>query len=282
MNDKLSTDELEALDALGQPGRMSVFRLLARRAPDAVSAGELAQALGLKPSTLSVYVGILLRAGLIRSTREGRSIRYAIELDRVGALVDYLVNDCCRGRPELFSGLAQDVAAPWRSDASSQARPFNVLFVCTRNSARSIFAEAILRAAGSGRFSAFSAGTDPQAEINGVAAEILLAKGHDISTLKPKNISVFHDVSAPKMDFVFTVCDQAANEECPPLLGQPVSAHWGMVDPVKAEGSIAERSLAFHQAYQMLQRRLEAFMALPLSSLTRLSLQHALDRIGQE
>ncbi|WP_417269667.1 MULTISPECIES: helix-turn-helix domain-containing protein [Alphaproteobacteria] len=269
---------IAALAALAHSGRMSVFRLLARRSPDTVSAGELSEALNLKSSTLSVYLGILTRAGLIQQTRHGRSLRYTIDLTLTGALIEYLVNDCCRGRPEL---LASFMPQNQIDVASDQNKIFNVLFVCTGNSTRSIFAEAILNTIGEGRFRAFSAGTKPRDALTPFAARVLGAKGHDVSRFYPKSYDAFYAVSAPRMDFVFTVCDRAANEECPPLIGRPVTAHWGMVDPNKTEGSEAERALAFEQCYGTMERRLKAFTSLPFSSLSLISLQQELDFIGQ-
>lgn len=269
---------ISALAALAHPGRMAVFRLLARRTPDTLSAGELTEALELKPSTLSVYLGILTRAGLIQQSRRGRSLHYSIDLALTGSLIEYLVNDCCRGRPELLATL---LSQGQPDQALGQKQVFNVLFVCTGNSTRSIFAEAILRAEGGERFRAFSAGTQPRKDLKPLAAEVLRARGHDVSLFYPKSIEVFYELSAPRMDFVFTVCDRAANEECPPLLGQPVTAHWGMSDPGKTEGSDAERALAFKQSYTTMERRLRAFISLPLPSLSRISLQRELDDIGQ-
>lgn len=269
---------MAALTALAHPGRMAVFRLLARRTPDTVSAGELTEALSLKPSTLSVYLGILTRAGLIQQTRLGRSLHYSIDLALTGALIEYLVNDCCRGRPELFVSLMSQT----RPDKpTGPEKIYNVLFVCTGNSTRSIFAEAILKAEGGERFRAFSAGTRPCAALNPLASEVLQAKGHDMSEFYPKSYDAFYEASAPRMDFVFTVCDRAANEECPPLLGQPVTAHWGMTDPSRTEGTEAERALAFKQCYATMERRLKAFTSLPFSSLSQISMQQELDFIGQ-
>ncbi len=139
---------------------------------------------------------------------------------------------------------------------------FNVLFICTGNSARSIFAESILHTEGGDRFNAYSAGTKPYSELNPFALEVLRNKGHDTATLRAKNVSEFTTDTAPKFDFVFTVCDGAANEECPAWEGQLISGHWGMPDPVKAEGTDAERSLAFQQAYGTLKNRIRAFAAL--------------------
>lgn len=160
-------------------------------------------------------------------------------------------------------------------------RKYKVLFICTGNSARSIFAESILRKEGGERFEAFSAGTSPRSELNPFALDVLRQKGHDISVLRAKNIAEFQGEAAPTFDFVFTVCNRAANEECPPWSGQPVSAHWGMPDPVKAEGTDAQKSLAFHQAYGALHNRIKVFTALPIAALDRISLQKAVDDIGR-
>ena len=159
---------------------------------------------------------------------------------------------------------------------------FNVLFICSGNSARSIFAEALLRDLGKGRFHAFSAGTRPNTELNPFAIEILGRNGHDTAGLRSKHISEFQMPDAPVMDFVFTVCDAAAGEECPPWPGQPITGHWGLPDPVKAAGSDAEKGLVFAQTYAALRRRVAAFVELPFDSLNRLSLQAHVDAIGAE
>ncbi|WP_339949186.1 helix-turn-helix domain-containing protein [uncultured Albimonas sp.] len=278
-----SDRNVEAFAALGHPGRLAVFRLLARRAPDGVRPSEIAQALGMKANTLSVNVMALARAGLVTSERRGKSVFYSIDLARTGGLVDYLVSDCCRGRPEICIPLAARDVQPFgepRMTAPRIERPYTVLFICTGNSARSIFAETILRKDGSGRFNAFSAGTRPYSELNPHAVKTLQELGHDVSGLRAKHVSEFQGPDAPPLDFVFTVCDQAANEDCPPWPGQPISAHWGMPDPVKAEGTEAEKGLAFLEAYRGLQRRISAFTALPLDSLDRISLQSRLDAIA--
>jgi arsenate reductase len=160
-------------------------------------------------------------------------------------------------------------------------RPYKVLFICTGNSARSIFAESILRREGGDRFEVHSAGTRPRSELNPFALEVLEQKGHDVSVLRAKHVSEFQGEGAPKFDFVFTVCNQAANEDCPAWTGQPVSAHWGMPDPVRAEGTDAQKALAFQQAYGALRNRILAFAALPIASLDRISLQNAVDEIGR-
>lgn len=160
-------------------------------------------------------------------------------------------------------------------------KKFNVLFVCTGNSARSIFAETILRDMAGDTFVAYSAGTAHRSELNPFAVEMLKSKGHDVSQLRSKNVDVFQGHDAPQMDFVFTVCDRAANEECPVWPGQPVSGHWGMPDPVKAEGTDAEKRLAFQQTYGALHNRISAFTALSFNNLDRGSLQKRVDEISQ-
>jgi len=267
------------LSTLGHPQRLALFRLLMRRYPDRVPATELAQALGLKPNTLSTYVNALMRADLVTQERVGTSLRYAVDMDATRDTFDYLLLDCCRGRPEICSLNAYP--AP-NGDSSMTDRKYNVLYICTGNSARSIFAESILRDIAGDRFVAYSAGTKPRSELNPFALEVLKPKGHDVSVLRSKNISEFQSADAPDFDFVFTVCDRAANEECPAWQGQPISAHWGLPDPVKVEGSDAEKSLAFHQTYGALRNRMIAFSALPLASLDRISLQKAVDEIGQQ
>lgn len=264
------------LSTLGHPQRLAIFRLLVRRFPDRVPAGELADALDLKPSTLSAYLASLMQSGLVTQERVGTSLRYAVEMTALRQTFEYLLLDCCRGRPELCSPLNLDLGDTIMSD-----RKFNVLFICTGNSARSIFAETLLRETAGHRFNVYSAGTRPLTELNPFALEVLKQKGHDTSALRAKNISEFRGPDAPEFDFVFTVCNQAANEECPAWSGQPVSAHWGMVDPVKATGTPAEKSLAFQQAYGMLLRRVAALAALPIESLDRISLQRAVDDIAQ-
>lgn len=266
------------LSTLGHPQRLALFRLLMRRYPDRVPATELAQALGLKPNTLSTYVNALMHAGLISQERVGTSLRYAIDIESARETVDYLLLDCCRGRPEIC---APTVNSQARGDLCMPDEKYNILFICTGNSARSIFAESILHNIAGDRFVAYSAGTKPRSELNPFALEVLEQKGHDVSPLRSKNISEFVAADAPAFDFVFTVCNKAANEECPAWSGQTISAHWGMPDPVSVVGSDAEKSLAFQQTYGALRNRLIAFTSLPLGSLDRMSLQKAVDEIGQ-
>ncbi|HET7020644.1 MAG TPA: arsenate reductase ArsC [Xanthobacteraceae bacterium] len=161
------------------------------------------------------------------------------------------------------------------------ADPFNVLFLCTGNSARSIMAEAILTKLGAGKFRAYSAGSQPKGRVNPRTIELLQSLGYDTSGFRSKGWKEFAKPGAPSLDFVFTVCDNAAGETCPVWPGQPMTAHWGVPDPAEAEGSTAEIALAFKDAYRMLHQRIGVFTALPIRSLDQLSLQQRLKEIGR-
>ena len=161
-------------------------------------------------------------------------------------------------------------------------QPFNVLFLCTGNSARSILAEAILNRVGQGRFRAFSAGSQPKGEVHPFAIQLLQSLNHDTSFARSKSWEEFAAPGAPEMNFVFTVCDNAANESCPVWPGQPMTAHWGVPDPAAAEGTDAEKHLAFAEAYRMLNSRISIFTSLPMASIDKLALQRRLDEIGRK
>jgi arsenate reductase (thioredoxin) len=147
--------------------------------------------------------------------------------------------------------------------------PYNVLFLCTGNSARSIMAEAILNKFSGDRFRAYSAGSRPKGQVHSRALELLQALGHDVSKLRSKSWTEFAQPDAPMMDFVITVCDNAADETCPIWPGKPVSAHWGIPDPAAASGTELEIALAFKRAYRMLAHRIGVFAALPIARSTR-------------
>jgi arsenate reductase (thioredoxin) len=160
-------------------------------------------------------------------------------------------------------------------------RPYNVLFLCTGNSARSIMAEAILNKLGAEKFRAFSAGSQPKGRVHPEALRLLQSLDYDTSGFGSKSWSEFAEPGAPLLDFVFTVCDNAAGEACPVWPGQPMTAHWGVPDPAAAEGTPAEIALAFKDAYRMLHQRIGIFTALPLHAIDRLSLQNKLKEIGR-
>jgi arsenate reductase (thioredoxin) len=158
---------------------------------------------------------------------------------------------------------------------------YTVLFLCTGNSARSILAECILNREGRGRFHAFSAGSHPKGGVHPFALELLKKMNHPTAGLRSKSWDEFAAPDAPSLDFVFTVCDNAASEVCPFWPGQPMTAHWGVPDPAAVEGSDAERHLAFADAYRMLTNRISVFTSLPLRSIDRLTLQRRLEEIGR-
>jgi len=158
---------------------------------------------------------------------------------------------------------------------------FNVLFLCTGNSARSIIAEAILNKIGRGKFRAFSAGSQPKGQVNPHTIQLLQSLGYYTSDFRSKSWAEFARPDAPPLDFVFTVCDNAAGETCPVWPGQPMTAHWGVPDPAEAHGSEAEVAIAFGDAHRMLYQRIGIFTALPIRSLAKVSLQEKLREIGR-
>lgn len=159
---------------------------------------------------------------------------------------------------------------------------YNVLFLCTGNSARSILAEAILNREGAGRFKAYSAGSHPNGRVNPYALELLAGMHHDVADLRSKSWDEFAKPGAPPLDFIFTVCDNAAGEVCPIWPGQPMTAHWGLPDPAAVVGSEAVIRAAFLETYRALTRRIGIFVNLPIVSLDRLSLQRRLQAIGKD
>lgn len=163
----------------------------------------------------------------------------------------------------------------------AEDKSYNVLFLCTGNSARSIMAECILAREGRTRFNAYSAGSHPKGEVHPFALDLLRNQNYPTGELRSKNWSEFEADGAPKLDFVFTVCDSAASEVCPVWPGQPITAHWGLPDPAAAEGTEAERRFAFNDAFRMLSNRISIFVNLPIDSLDKLTLQRRLVEIGQ-
>ena len=246
-----------------------------RFVPQGVRPTEIAASLGLKQNTLSHHLADLTASGLVQVQRRGRSLFYSVDLDATESLIGYLALDVGRARPDLLAPL---IAA--RQERPMRDTEFAVLFICSGNSARSIFAEALLRDLGRGKFQAYSAGLKPNSDPNPFALEVLKRNGHDVSGLRSKHLSEFQQPGVPVMDFVFTVCDTAAAEECPPWSGQPITGHWGLPDPVKSTGTDAEKALVFAQTYGALRRRIAAFVELPFEALDNIALQVQVDRIG--
>jgi arsenate reductase (thioredoxin) len=160
-------------------------------------------------------------------------------------------------------------------------KTLNVLFLCTHNSARSIMAECIMNRLGGTKFKGFSAGSHPRGQVHPYAFELMQRLNYDTTNLRSKSWEEFAVPGAPELDFVFTVCDDAANETCPVWPGQPMSAHWGVADPSAVEGNESEKRLAFAETHRMMYQRIGIFPNLPLASLDKLSLQRRLDDIGR-
>jgi arsenate reductase (thioredoxin) len=160
------------------------------------------------------------------------------------------------------------------------SRPYNVLFLCTGNSARSIMGEVLLNHWGKGRFRGFSAGSQPKGDVHPLTLELLRGMKLPTEGLRSKSWSEFAKLDSPKMDFVFTVCDQAAAETCPIWPGQPMTAHWGVPDPASVKGSDAEKTTAFRDAFSRLDARIKLFMSLPFDKLERMALKREVDKIG--
>ncbi len=264
----METDVIDKLSALAHENRLSVFRLLVRRYPDAIPAGEIAGVLGFKANTTSTYLSILRGAGLIGQHRIGTSLCYQAKLDGLKGMFDTLISDCCQNRPDICNVL-QSAPVP----VPTAERPLNVLFICTGNSARSILAEALLTGEGDGRFRAFSAGIAPKGQAHEEALSTLVARGYDIARLSPKGLAPFLQNDAPQMDLVITVCNQAANAEPPQLPGYPLHAHWGIAPPSAAKGAI-------YATFEVLKHRIQALTWIPFERLDRQSLQHRIDELG--
>ena len=271
-------DALEALSALSQETRLDVFQLLMRFEPDGLAAGDIAERLGVPPNTLSSHLAVLTRAGLATSERRSRQIIYRAQTKRIGCLVGFLVQDCCGGHPERCELPTGDASGRC---SGVPDRVYNVLFLCTGNSARSILAESILNQLGAGRFRAFSAGSHPSGTVHPLAIEVLAEDGCPTDGLRSKSWDAFATADAPAMDFVFTVCDSAAGESCPVWPGQPLTAHWGLEDPARASGTRLQQKAAFVATARYLRNRIAAFLALPLASIDRLALTRHLREIGR-
>lgn len=281
-----------ALGALAQDSRLRVFRLLVQAGSAGLPAGEIARALGVPPNTLSAHLSVLSQAGLVRSRRQGRSILYSADFAGMRALLVFLTEDCCQGRPELCSPslavLAADARPPAQPEGSlamstktRPVRPYNVLFLCTGNSARSIMAECALARWSQGRFNAFSAGSHPKGQVHPMTLELLRRMNYETDHLRSKSWDEFTQPGAPPLDFVFTVCDQAAGEMCPVWPGQPMTAHWGVEDPAAFVGPEDKQFQVFKRIYLELENRIKIFASLRLEALDRLTLKARLEAIGR-
>lgn len=268
---------IQALAALAQDTRLDIFRHLAQTGPQ--PAGQIGERFGLAWATLSFHLSTLKRAGLLHCRREGRLLVYQADCGAVASLMAYLTEHCCMlpdGACAAPPSTANEDIVPM-----NQSARYNVLFLCTGNSARSILAEALLNHLGQGRFRAYSAGSHPTGQVNPFALQLLREQGLPTEGLRSKSWDEFAAPDAPAIDFVFTVCGNAAGETCPIWPGQPLKAHWGVDDPAAATGSDAQKMLAFRQAFRQLENRIRIFLELPIQSLEPSQLQARLREIGQ-
>lgn len=273
---------IEGFGSLAQPTRLAAIRHLLAVHPEGLPAGEIARLCEVPHNTMSTHLGILNRAGLVSVEKDGRSMNYRADVSGFRGLLDFLSRDCCHGRPELC-GSAFDLPSE-AIDAGPTEKfmtpAFNVLFLCTQNSARSIIAEALLEKIGRGRFRAYSAGSEPAREPVPEVIDRLKALGHDVSHLRSKSWDEFRGPDAPRMDFIIALCDAPHGQFCPDLGAQPVTGAWPLPDPAQFTGSATERTTLLNELYAMIRRRIEIFTSLPFDSLDRMAVKARLDEIG--
>jgi protein-tyrosine-phosphatase/DNA-binding transcriptional ArsR family regulator len=277
-----SSDVVAILAALAQPWRLATFRLLTRYLPYGLAAGDIARLIALSHNSLSTHLAILKQAGLVRSRREGRSIIFIAVRERALQLAAFLTDDCC--------GATGPACGPWDAASSNQFptkrevtvsdKLYNVLILCTGNSARSILAEALLNKEGQGRFRAYSAGSHPKPNPSPYTLDLLRELGYEIAGLRSKSWEDFVGPDAPRMDFILTVCDAAAGEACAYWPGHPLVAHWGIPDPATVRGTDAEERAAFMETYRRLSSRITAFVNLDVEKLDLSTLKRKLADIG--
>ena len=272
---------IEGLGSLAQPTRLAAVRRLLAIYPRSLSAGEIARFCDVPHNTMSTHLATLTRAGLVTVTKQGRVMNYSADPRNFRGLVGFLARDCCDGQPELCADILKAVMEDTREiEETGMSASFNVLFICTHNSARSIMAEALLEKVGRARFRPYSAGSDPAAKPLPQVIERLKALGHDISKLRSKSWNEFARPDAPRMDFIVALCDTIEGEVCPDLGTDIVTASWPLPDPARFTGSPAERTTLLNELYAMTRRRIEIFTNLPFASLDRMAVKIRLDEIG--
>jgi protein-tyrosine-phosphatase/DNA-binding transcriptional ArsR family regulator len=274
-----------ALSALAQESRLAIFKLLVQAGPTGLAAGHLSEMTGVAPSSLSFHLKEMTHANMVSSRQEGRYVIYSANFDTMNTLLSYLTENCCNGVPctPLECSPRQDLMPKETimSEHLAVDRHYNVLILCTGNSARSIMAEAIFNTLHDKKFTAYSAGSDPTGMVNPFAIEVVKSIGYHTENLRSKSWDEFSGPDAPHMDFVFTVCDKAAGQSCPIWPGHPVSAHWGFEDPAAFEGTDQEKHKQFLKIFHQIRSRIQIFAALPFNTLDRSALQHEASKIGQ-
>ena len=262
------------LGALGQTTRLAVVQSLLKTHPDGMNAGDIARLCDVAHNTLSAHLNVLTNAGMLTVERRGREMYYRADMKKFSNLVKFLAKNCS-------DSIDQNIETRNPSTTELFMTPaFNVLFLCTQNSARSIIAEALLEKLGRGRFHAYSAGAEPARAPLPEVIERLKALGHETSNLRCKSWNEFKGPDAPRMDFIIALCDVPHGQFCPDLSGQYVTAAWPLPDPAQFKGSATERTTLLNELYAMIRRRIEIFTSLPFPSLDRMALKARLDEIG--
>jgi len=267
------TSIIAALGALAQETRLDIFRLLVERGPEGMPAGAIGDRLKLPSPTLAFHLNQLRHSELVTSRRQSRLIIYSAKFHTMNGLIEYLTESCCAGHA--------DNPIHGRPKGVTPGREFNVLFLCTNNSARSIMAECVMNRWGGGRFHAFSAGSKPRGAVHPVTLHVLSELKYETEGLRSKDWNEFAQLDSSPLDFVFTLCDRAAAEVCPRWPGQPIRAHWGVQDPVAAIGGGTARRRAFLKVYTELEQRIRIFTALPIETLERFALERWVTEIGK-
>ena len=272
---------IEGFASLGQPTRLEALRRLLSVHPESLLAGEIARLCEVPHNTMSNHLSVLARAGLIVADKDGRTVNYRADIAGLRGLIDFLAHDCCGGNPELCGHLPAVAAASAPEPSPDILEPaFNVLFLCTQNSARSIMAEALLQKIGRGRFHVYSAGSHPAEAPLPEVIDRLKHLGHDVAHLRCKSWNEFTGPEAPRMDFVIALCDTPQGQFCPDIRTKFVTGAWPVPDPAQFTGSASERTTLLNELYAMIRRRLEIFISLPFASLDRMALKARLDEIG--
>lgn len=265
---------IAVLAALAQETRLEILRLLVERGPQGLPAGAIGERLRLPSPTLSFHLNQLRHTGLVTSHRKSRLIIYCAKFRTINSLIEYLSENCCAAQTDA-------VVRGGSSPARAAAHEFNVLFLCTNNSARSIMAECAMNRWGGGKFHVFSAGSQPRGAVHPITLEVLRELKYETEGLQSKNWNEFARSDSPPLDFVFTLCDRAAAEVCPTWPGQPIRAHWGIQDPVAVAGTSATKRKAFFKTYGELERRIRIFTALPIETLERFALERWVTELGK-
>lgn len=266
-------DLILALGALAQETRLDILRMLVQRSPEGMPAGAIGERLKLPSPTLAFHLNHLKHSGLVVSRRQSRTVFYDARVRTIHNVVEYLAeNFRSRVKPEM-----RDL----RTNAKSSGRPMKILFLCTRNSARSIMAECAMKRWGDGRFQASSAGSDPAENVHPATLRLLNELKYETRGLRSKSWDEFSEPDGEALDFVYTLCDRAAAEVCPAWPGQPLVAHWGVKDPLAFKGSAAATRKVFLETYGALEQRIRIFTSLPVETLERFALERWITEIGK-